>query len=745
MRFLLLISFLFTAYFTQTQAQTKLPYLEVNTANDIQKLENDSVQSSFHINHFIADLQHRYFFKNNSSETLSIRFIVPQHHSQNVYHLSANVNGNEIKLTAKPIATVRQEIKSLKSKSGYENQSKSKHLILNLNHIPPQSIFWIDVKISKIIETSSITYEVEIPEYTTIRTAQFTETGIDQHKKNTKKVTKSIDFTGSLPLENIEVAHKNINLKKHHLKHWTYTSNDIKSEKLKYTYQANDIQSAVQHFTENGCDYILGMVQPPKSPKAIKPREFIFVIDASGSMKGRPIEEVKKMMKSTLQQLKPDELFNIVVYATNHDNFAPNSVEATKENILKAAAYLEKEYGKGATKLNEAIDKIQTFKTNPNYNRMITIVSDGDLDINQNLHLAIKSHLKSAHFFILGIGNNINYRAMNFLSLTTGTQPLVINNEYEMGFKVTQFQKQLLRPLLRNVQVQSKNVNLVETYPKNFNGYLSTAPIHFVTKDCKKVYPKELEITAKNGTDAYNKTFHIQKPNPSNLTEALKFYWAKQRIDFLLKDEDRCGDICKNDGRYRKEIEKIGMDLNLSTPYTVLIQNNDTSNFNQDYDTDGDGIADWFDECINEKGTLLTKGCPVEKLNDTMKDLYVQDFSNELIRAIEFDFDQTIIRPVDYPILDRIVKLMTNNPHLSFDVEGHTDARGTAEYNQKLAYNRAQAVIQYFAQKGLQKNRFTIKAKGDTELKHPMCRPAEKCEEWKNLQNRRVEFKIKKD
>lgn len=745
MRFFILFLLLFTVFTQHSKAQTSFPYLEVKNNIDFDKISSDSIQSNYQFNHFLADIQHTYYYKNTSNQTLDLRFIVSQHHSQNVYHLSASYNNEESNLSAKPITTVRQEIKNLKSKSGYDNQIKTQNLILNLNQVKAGEIIKIQLKISKIIETSTLDYEIEIPEKKTIRTEQFTSIGINEEIGTPKKVIQTFNFTGSIPLQSVVVNQKNPALKKVSNTNWTFTSENLTKEKIVYNYEAKQINSAIQHFTEGGCDYILGIIQPPKDPKIISPREYIFVVDASGSMKGRPITEVKKMMASTLHQLKTDELFNIVLYGTNQENFALTSVEASSENVTKAINFLEKEYGRGATKLNEAIDKIQTFKVNPNYNRIITIISDGDLDINQNLHLSIKSHLKSAQFFILGIGNMIDYRAMNFLSLTTGAQPLVINNEYELNYKIAQFQKQILKPLLRNVQVQSKTVNLSETYPKNFNGFLSTNPIHFVSKDCRKLYPKQLEITAKNGNDNYNRNFEIHKANSSNLTEAIKFYWAKQKIDFLLKDEDRCGEICQKDGRYRKEIEKIGMSFNLSTPYTVLIQNNDTTNFNQDYDTDNDGIADWYDECINEKGTILTKGCPVDKLERNSKDVYVQDFSNELIRTVEFDFDKTAIRSVDFPTLDRIIKIMKANSHLKFYIEGHTDAVGNTDYNENLSLNRAKAVLDYFVNNGLDKNRFTILGKGDTELKHAMCRPAEKCEPWKNLQNRRVEFKIKKD
>ena len=741
------ISFLiifFTA-FNILNAQIIAPYMEVQNDHDFNTIKIDSVISTYHFNHLIGDIDQNFYFTNTSDKIINLRFIVPQNATTNTYCLNATYDNQTVSLNAISSQVIRQEIKNLKSKNSYENQFKTTNLVLLLPNIKPKTQILIKLNRSIIIEPTKLNYNIRIPDAISIRTEEFTETFFSNKKAIPNLVKNKYIFSGDIDLRQVKINNLIPEINKKSNIEWFITDNNPYAKDINYQYQANNINTGLQHFTENECDYILGTIQPPEETKTIMPREYIFIVDASGSMKGKPIEAVKNMIKSTLKQLKNNELFNILLYSTNHENLAYSSIEASPENLNKAFNFIEKEYGKGNVKLNDAINKIQKFNFKPNYNRIITIISDGDLIIDQNINLSIKNQLKNAQFFILGIGNKIDYRAMNYLALTTGTNPIVINNENEIKAKIDDFQKQILQPLLRNIQVQSKNINFNETYPKNFNSYLSTMPIHFVSKNCSKKYPKTLEIAAKNGEENFIKSFSIEKENTSPLTKAIKFYWAKQHIDFLLKDEDRCGEHCKKDGRYRKEIEKIGIEFNISTPYSVLIQNNDYSNFNQDYDTDADGVPDWLDKCPYEKGSILSNGCPVNQLTNEEKEIYIQNISNEIIRTIEFNLDETIIRHEDYKTLDKVIKILRAYPLLNFDIEGHTDARGSKEYNTNLAFNRATAVINYFEANGLNKKRFTIIAKGDTELKHTMCRPAEKCEEWRNRQNRRVEFKLKKD
>ena len=109
----------------------------------------------------------------------------------------------------------------------------------------------------------------------------------------------------------------------------------------------------------------------------------------------------------------------------------------------------------------------------------------------------------------------------------------------------------------------------------------------------------------------------------------------------------------------------------------------------------------------------------------------------------EFDFDKAEIRPIDYSKLNQVLNIMQRNPSIKFVIEGHTDAIGTEDYNFDLSQRRAQAVLSYLIEKGLDKKRFTISGKGFSDLKHKECNPATNCIDWKNFENRRVRFKIR--
>lgn len=108
-----------------------------------------------------------------------------------------------------------------------------------------------------------------------------------------------------------------------------------------------------------------------------------------------------------------------------------------------------------------------------------------------------------------------------------------------------------------------------------------------------------------------------------------------------------------------------------------------------------------------------------------------------VLRNIFFDFDKATLRPESTAELERLIKLLTDIPTMKIEIGGHTDSKGSDEYNMKLSANRAQSVVDYLAAHGIDKNRLTFNGYGETK---PM--DTNDTEEGRQL-NRRTEFEIK--
>jgi outer membrane protein OmpA-like peptidoglycan-associated protein len=124
------------------------------------------------------------------------------------------------------------------------------------------------------------------------------------------------------------------------------------------------------------------------------------------------------------------------------------------------------------------------------------------------------------------------------------------------------------------------------------------------------------------------------------------------------------------------------------------------------------------------------------------KDLYLVPIEiGQVVRLnnVFFDFDKWDLRPESFIELNRVVKLLSENPAIEIEMSAHTDSRGSDEYNFKLSDNRAKSVMDYIISKGIDSSRITSHGYGETK---PVT--TNDTDEGRQL-NRRVEFKILKN
>jgi OOP family OmpA-OmpF porin len=121
------------------------------------------------------------------------------------------------------------------------------------------------------------------------------------------------------------------------------------------------------------------------------------------------------------------------------------------------------------------------------------------------------------------------------------------------------------------------------------------------------------------------------------------------------------------------------------------------------------------------------------------KDLYLVPIEiGQIVRLnnVFFDFDKFDLRPESFVELDRVVKLLHENPSITIEMSAHTDSHGTDEYNFKLSDNRARSCMEYIISKGISANRITSQGYGESK---PVTE--NETDEGRQM-NRRVEFKI---
>ncbi len=128
-----------------------------------------------------------------------------------------------------------------------------------------------------------------------------------------------------------------------------------------------------------------------------------------------------------------------------------------------------------------------------------------------------------------------------------------------------------------------------------------------------------------------------------------------------------------------------------------------------------------------------------DRTDPFLKDVPLQPMETGVtvvLKNIFFDFDKFDLLPESQVELTRLVDLLKKNPRMNIEIGGHTDNKGSKEYNQVLSENRAKAVYTYLVQHGIDKSRLSYKGYG---LEKPI--DTNDTEEGR-ANNRRTEFKV---
>jgi peptidoglycan-associated lipoprotein len=154
-----------------------------------------------------------------------------------------------------------------------------------------------------------------------------------------------------------------------------------------------------------------------------------------------------------------------------------------------------------------------------------------------------------------------------------------------------------------------------------------------------------------------------------------------------------------------------------------VVGSNGTS---QSFTTDGDGIIKApveqnttytlmasLDGYLTANGTISTVGLTESK--DILTDLPLQPTDKTIVLPnILYDLGSATLRPESKDTLNQLIAILKDNPKIVIEIGSHTDSRATDEFNQKLSQDRAQSVVDFLIEKGVDKNRITAKGYGES-------------------------------
>jgi Ca-activated chloride channel family protein len=339
----------------------------------------------------------------------------------------------------------------------------------------------------------------------------------------------------------------------------------------------------MQGETEN---FFLAMVQPPKSvaSRAIAPRDYIFVVDISGSMHGFPLDTAKAMLRELIGGLRPSDTFNVMLFSGSNHLLNDTSVPATQANVDRAIATIEQYRGGGSTELIPALKRVYAQAKSPSTSRSVIVVTDGYVSVETEAFALIRQNLSRANVFAFGIGSSVNRHLIEGMARAGMGEPFVITQPDQAKAQAERFRRMVRQPVLTSVKAEFEGVDVEGVVPEQLPDVLAERPVvvfgKWKAKDGQP-FPGQIRISGQTPDGAFSQVLPLidAKTEPGQNT-ALRQLWARARIAMLNDQEGLDGGSA-----LREQIMSLGLNYSLLTQYTSFLAVDQVVRVNNPADT----------------------------------------------------------------------------------------------------------------------------------------------------------------
>ena len=314
-------------------------------------------------------------------------------------------------------------------------------------------------------------------------------------------------------------------------------------------------------------NFFLLTVQPPRriTPAVIVPREYIFIVDVSGSMHGFPLDTSKALLRDLIGRLRPSDTFNVVLFAGTSAVLAERSLAATPANLQHAIGFIEREQGGGGTELLPALRRALALPASESASRTVVIATDGYVAVEKQAFELVRASLGRANFFAFGIGSAVNRFLIEGLARAGQGEAFVITGPDKAGREATRFRTMIESPVLTRVGVEFDGCTAYDVEPPFIPDVLAERPIVLVGK--LRGEPRG-RITVRGLTPSgwWSDSFELSSLRPRRADRALRVLWARQRIAALA-------DFAKLEpgSEATRQVTTLGLTYNLLTETTSFV------------------------------------------------------------------------------------------------------------------------------------------------------------------------------
>lgn len=506
-------------------------------------------------------------YKNNTKDVLEVGYTFPIVETATVVGFEINVGNRVLKGKCKEKGEAKKEYQRniVKGNSAYMMEQETDNIFkISVGKIDRDEEVKIKIQYVDKFEITDNTIQVLMP---TLVTPRY------KSKITSKLVYGKVDYTIDFNINiNKTINRKSISCSSHKInvidedkRERVEVLNYDLSKDFKLNIELkNELSSnAITSKTRDGKDMIyLSFMPEILDSYEDSEKEYLFIIDVSGSMMGEKLKETKHAVIECLKQLDTGDKFNIIPFESDFEAMNIKSIEYNEENMEKAIKYINSLKPLGGT---EILDPIKFALYERDTEKIILLFTDGQVGNEDEIIKFVEDNINRSRIFPFGIDTNVNSSFIKQLAKAGNGKAELIQPKEKIDDKIIRTFARIQTPLLEEIKIDYGNNKVLDEIREekclfNYEFFNVFAKIEKLEDD--------IQLKGKILDKQY--IWKINKDNIYNTEVDLEVLFAKQEMERL---EEYIRNTYEDDKieNYKKMIIELSEKYNINSKYTSFI------------------------------------------------------------------------------------------------------------------------------------------------------------------------------
>lgn len=302
-------------------------------------------------------------------------------------------------------------------------------------------------------------------------------------------------------------------------------------------------------------------------------KDVVFVVDTSGSMAGKKLEQARKALSFCVENLNTDDRFEVIRFSTDSEPLFNGLREVNKQSRSSALSFVDSFKAIGGTAIHPALQSALKLRPeNGNRPFMVIFLTDGMPTVGETkedriVELVSPEVARKTRVFCFGIGNDVNTHLLDRITEQTRAVSTYVLPDENLELKLSGFYTRIKEPVLADPELTVKgDVTVQQLYPNPlpdiFNGDQLVVAGKF-----KGQGPVAIELKGLYGTEKKTIVHEVSFPKSSSEYDFIPRLWAMRRVGWLM-DEIR---LRGENSELKDEVADLARRYGIVTPYTAYL------------------------------------------------------------------------------------------------------------------------------------------------------------------------------